>query len=53
MAIIYVCHNSQYWKMAITLVMACIWYGNKYGLMGVFLKSSKNADQQRKQFLKI
>ena len=38
MAITYVCHNSQYWKMAITAVMACICYGNKFGRYGCLFK---------------
>jgi hypothetical protein len=31
MAITYIYHNSQYWEMAIKDVMACIYFGHKYG----------------------
>ena len=52
--ITYICHNSQCWKMAITAVMAYIYVmAINMVFMGVFLKFSKNADQQRKWFLKI
>ena len=46
-------HNNQYWKMAIMAVLAHFDMAIDMDVMGVSMKFSIKAHQQRKQFLKI